>query len=236
MSTGRPILFLGGAGLPAWIWDDVRRHLGQRHETQVAARPDDPTRLDDYVGAAIASAPDGEFVIVAHSSGGVIATEVARLLGERVVAILGISAVFPSAGASFMSSMPAPNRWMLGAVMRLAGTRPPESAIRRGVAHGLGDPVVERIVADFTPESPALYRDRVGDRSWIGWSGYVSTADDRELPHTLQARFAHELGAGWSGDLPTGHLPMLEDPRAVAATIVRFIEARPGSAAPPPTP
>ncbi|MEU9740342.1 alpha/beta hydrolase [Micromonospora chersina] len=229
MSTSpEPIMFLSGAGLPAWIWDDVRRDLGDGQQTQVASRPQGGrARLGDYAQAVIDSAPPGGYVIVAHSAGGVIGAEVARLAPERVSAFLAISAMIPQPGGSFISAMPVPNRWVLSAAMRLAGTRPPASAIRRGLAHGLDDEVADRIIADFTPESPALYRDRTAHRSWSGWRGYLRTAKDHELPMALQQRCAQRLGAAWQRNLNTGHLPMLEDHQAVAAAITRFLDARP---------
>ncbi|MGR6320611.1 alpha/beta hydrolase [Micromonospora soli] len=229
MSTSRePIMFLSGAGLPAWIWDDVRRDLGEGQQTWVASRPQGGrARLRDYAQAVIDSAPPGGYAIVAHSAGGVIGAEVARLVPERVSAFLAISAVIPQPGGSFISAMPVPNRWVLSAAMRFAGTRPPASAIRRGLAHGLDEEVADRIIADFTPESPALYRDRTAHRSWSGWRGYLRTTGDHELPMALQQRCAQRLGAAWQNDLNTGHLPMLEDHQAVAAAIRRFLDARP---------
>lgn len=229
MSTSREtIMFLSGAGLPAWIWDDVRRDLGDGQQTHVASRPQGGrARLGEYAQAVIDSAPPGGYVIVAHSAGGVIGAEVARLAPERVSAFLAISAMIPQPGGSFISAMPVPNRWVLSAAMRLAGTRPPASAIRRGLAHGLDDEVADRIIADFTPESPALYRDRTAHRSWSGWRGYLRTTKDQELPMALQQRCAQRLGAAWQSNLHTGHLPMLEDHQAVAAAITRFLDARP---------
>ncbi|MFG2059164.1 hypothetical protein ACGFI9_34620, partial [Micromonospora sp. NPDC048930] len=97
----------------------------------------------------------------------------------------------------------------------------------RGLAHGLDEEVANRIIADFTPESPALYRDRTAHRSWSGWRGYLRTTDDHELAMALQQRCAQRLGADWQNDLNTGHLPMLEDHLAVAAAITRFLDARP---------
>jgi pimeloyl-ACP methyl ester carboxylesterase len=222
-----PILFLSGAGLPAWIWDDVRRDLEDGRESRVASRPESTTaRLDESVEAAFDSAPGGEFVVVAHSAGGVIGAEIARLAPGRVTAFLGVSAVIPPAGGSFISAMPAPKRWVLSAVMRLAGTRPPDSAIRRGLAHGLDDQVTDRIISDFIPESAGYYRDSLGHGAWDGWRGYLSTTGDRALPLALQRRCAQRLGAAWHDDLDTGHLPMLEAPHAVSRLITRFLDAR----------
>lgn len=227
-----PILLLGGAGLPAWIWDDVRRELGGERELRVADRPDaGATRLTDHVHAALASAPPGRFAVVAHSAGGVVGAELAWRAPERVSAFLGVSAVVPAPGGSFLSAMPAPNRWVLGAVLRLAGTRPPEAAIRRSLAHGLDEELADRIVADFATEPLGLFADRTSAAGWGGPRGYVRTTDDRELPESVQRRSARHLAADWHAELDTGHLPMLEDPVALAGTIRRFLD-QPGPATP----
>ncbi|MCW3839771.1 alpha/beta hydrolase [Micromonospora yasonensis] len=230
MSAPRdPILFISGAGLPAWIWDDVHQLMGWPHEVHVAARPTRgaEARLRDYAEAAIGSAPTGRFAIVAHSAGGVIGAEVARLAPERVSAFLAVTAVIPKPAGSFISAMPAPNRWVLNVAMRLAGTRPPASVIHRRLAHRLDDQAADRLVADFSPESPGLYRDKTSHHSWNGWRGYVLTAQDRELPIALQRRCAQRLGHAWGDNLDTGHLPMLEDPQALAGSIARFLDSRP---------
>lgn len=226
MSNERePVLLLGGAGLPAWIWDAVRRELGGERELRVADRPDaGATRLTDHAHAALASAPAGRFAVVAHSAGGVVGAELARLAPDRVSAFLGVSAVVPVPGGSFLSAMPVPNRWVLGAVLRVAGTRPPESAIRRSLAHGLDEQVTDRIVADFATEPLGLFTDRTCATEWSGPRGYVRTTDDRELPESVQRRSARHLGADWHAELATGHLPMLEDPVALSGTIRRFLD------------
>lgn len=223
------ILFLSGAGLPPWIWDRIRRILDEQHDVRVAARPAHAgtSRLRDYAEAAIDSAPAGRFTLVAHSSGGVIGAEIAQLASERVSAFLAVSAVLPEPGGSFISAMPAPNRWVLDVVMRLAGTRPPDAVIRRGLTHGLDDQVAARIIADFSPESPGLFRDKTAYRSWDGWRGYVLTRRDRELSVTLQRRCAQRLGAAWQDELDTAHLPMIENPPALAGAITRFLQSVP---------
>lgn len=225
MSTSPPpILFLSGAGLPAWIWDDVRGVLDESHETQVAARPTGSTvGLRDYANAAIGSISAERFVIVAHSAGGVVGAEAMRLAPERVTGFLGVCATVPRPGDSFIGAMPIPNRWMLSLAMRLAGTRPPESAIRKTLAHGLDGQTADRLVADFTPEPQSYYRERTGEQAVEGARGYVTTTDDREFPTALQRRFAVNLDSNWQHELLTGHLPMLENPDALAETISVFL-------------
>lgn len=225
MSTSLPsILFLSGAGLPTWIWEDVRQRLAEACTTQVAPRPANATAgLRAYADAALDAVPAERFVIVAHSAGGVVGAEVVRLAPERVTGFLAVSAIVPRPGGSFLTAMPAPNRWILSAAMRLVGTRPPDAAIRRSLAHGLDERTSDRLVADFTPESQGYYRDRTGAQPWGGRRGYVTTTGDRELPRALQRRFAARLGAPWQRELATGHLPMLEGPGALAASIASFV-------------
>ncbi|MCS5478152.1 alpha/beta hydrolase [Corynebacterium sp. YIM 101645] len=221
----RPILFIGGSGLSGWIWEDVRARLGAHPGDGVTARPATGTRasLRDYAAAALDSAPGGEFTVVAHSSGGVIAAELARRAPERVAALLAVSAVIPAPGRSFIETLPAPNRWLLGLVMSLTSTRPPASSIRRGLAYGLNEELAGRIISGFVPESRHLYRDRVGAGTWAGRCGYVLTTRDRELPFAVQRKSAQTLGAEWTREIATGHLPMLEDPRALTAAITDFL-------------
>lgn len=218
-----PILFLSGAGLAPWIWDEVRDQLTA--DSGVAQRPPghSDASLLAYAEAALEAAPPGDFAVVAHSSGGVVGAEVARLAPSRVTAFLAISAVIPAAGGSFVSAMPAPNRWVLATATRLAGTRPPAKAIRRGLGDGLGDEVTERIVTEFEPESVGLYLDRTGDHVWAGRRGFLLTTQDKELSPGLQRRFARQLGADWVEEVATGHLPMLQDPKATADAIDRFL-------------
>lgn len=218
-----PILFLSGAGLPTWIWDEVSERLST--VSAVAPRParhsDAP--LSAYVEAAVDAAPPGRFAIVAHSSGGVVGAELARILEDRVSSFLAISAVIPTGTDSFVSAMPVPNRWILPPVMRLAGTRPPDKAIRRGLCGGLNDDDVERIVAEFVPESQGLYMDRTAAHVWSGRRGVLLTTQDKELPLGLQRRFAERLGAQWNKEIATGHLPMIQDPPATARAIEEFL-------------
>lgn len=227
MSTSPSILFLSGAGLPPWIWDAVRHRLGGAFSTSVAPRPDGASRLHDYAEAALGCVTTERVTVVAHSAGGIVGAYVLGLAPERVTGFLAVSAITPKPGGSFVTAMPVPNRWILSAIMRIAGTRPSESAIRGTLAQGVDEPTVERLVADFTPEPQGYYRDRIGPSSWDGPRGYITTTTDRELPPALQRRYTGQLGATWRRDLATGHLPMLTDPDGLAGVIAEFVGSQP---------
>lgn len=214
-----PVLFLSGAGLPAWIWDDVRAMLPV--ESTVARYPKGRASLADaaqVVSAQLAGWPT--FHLVAHSLGGTVAAAIIEHEPERVVSLTAICAVVPRPGSSFTGSLPFPQRLVLPMLMRLFGTKPPDSAIRSGVGAGLPKATTERLVNDFDPESRRLYTDRVGlGLTWPRNTAYLLTTED-DLMVPLQERFANDLGAKPTR-LATGHLPMLTHPDEVARLVAR---------------
>lgn len=223
-TTHLPLLFLSGAGLPGWIWDEVRATLPEEHPSHVAEyRHRASASLDDYAAEVLAEAPWPRFVVVAHSIGGTVGAQMASQAPDRLAGFLGISAAIPRAGQSFLGALPFPQRHMIGAVMRVAGTRPPAKMIRSGLAHGVEPEVAERLVQEFAPESQALYRDPTAPRAFPALRGYVQTTDDRELPIGLQQRSASTLGAPALRTIGTGHLPMLEAPGPLSALLMELL-------------
>ncbi|HXH80939.1 alpha/beta hydrolase [Nocardioides sp.] len=225
-NTTSHVLFISGAGLPAWVWDATRRALPSTTSSTVAPRPAAVgAGVADYAAAALQSAGADRFVLVAHSAGGMVAAELLRRAPDRVAGLLALSAVVPQTGRSAVSSLPFPQRLVFGAALRLAGTRPPESAIRRGLASGLDTSVADRVVSDFTPESTAYFTDTSSEHQRPAHRGYVTLTADREYGPALQGRFRQTLDPTWQTTLATGHLAMLEDPVGLAAEIDRFMSA-----------
>lgn len=225
-----PVLFISGAGLPAWIWDTTRR--GAPWASTVAPRPSSPrATVGDHARAALQAIADltgdGPVVAVAHSAGGLVATELCALAPERISAVLGVSAVIPRHGQSFTSCLPVPQRWMLPVLMRLLGTRPPEASVRKHLAAGVDDLIADRLVADLAPESLAYYRSRVREQAQAAKRGYIFSDDDTELPAALQQRFANRLAPSFIEHLPGGHLPMLLHPQQLQRLISSFLQYDP---------
>lgn len=215
-----PLLFLSGAGLPAWIWDDVRAALPT---STVAAYPSAGS-LRDYATKVLDEAPE-RFTVVAHSIGGVIAGQLVAQAPDRVDGLLAVAASIPRAGQSFLTALPFPQKLIVRAVIRLAGTKPPEKAIRAGLAAGLEKSLVDRIVGEFSPESADLYRDTVAQGTFPARRGYLTTTADKEFPVALQQVYAKNLDPTWTHALPTGHLPMLESPGDLSLAIKTFLES-----------
>ena len=218
------IVFLSGAGLPPWMWDGVRTRIPDR-STHFGPRPPGAhATLADHANAALEVADTDRFVIVAHSAGGMVAAKILGLQPDRVAGLLGVSCVVPKPGASFVGSMPFPNRVVLGLVMRMVGTNPPEKALRAQAA-GLPEALADKLVLDFVPESQRYYRDPGPETLAPAHRGYVCTTRDDELPEPLQRSFARRLGVERPEELGTGHLPMLEDPDSLVPIIGAFVDS-----------
>jgi len=175
------VVFLGGAGLPEWIWDDARASV--TGDTVVPEYPRGTARLDDYANSVREQVPDGDLVLVAHSIGGVV----------------------------------------VPAVLTFAGTTPPEAAMRASFGPQLDDAVIDRLVADFQPESKHLYLDRTGIAMWPERCGYVLTTADKQVSPSSQRRYAKELSVATPVSIPSGHLPMLSHPTQFAEALVGFL-------------
>lgn len=230
-------ILLSGSGLPAWTWDGLRARLPGESIVAAYPRPGETSppeasaSLRRYAEAVLAQAPWPTFTVVAHSSGGVVGTELAALAPQRLEGFLAVSALLPPPGSSFLGSLPFPQGAIVGLAMRLLGTRPPAKALRRGLDGGLDPAIVDRLVAAFSPESQRLFRDRVGTPIFPRRRGYVVTTEDQQLPRALQRRFAEGLGRPWMAELATGHVPMLQDPAGFADLVSRFLAEPAGAPA-----
>src|SRR5690349_2365969 len=128
------LVLLHGAGLGAWIWKKLEPMLQVPFVTvsfpnRDGYRADHGLTLDDYCEAVlreVGESPRTKIVLVAHSIAGVVACRVSARLGERLSAFVGIGAVIPKDGGSFLSAMPFMQRAITRGMMSVNGTRPPD--------------------------------------------------------------------------------------------------------------
>lgn len=215
MAPRIPFLFLGGAGLPAWIWDGVRDGLGGG-----TAVP--PGLGDDLRSSAVAAfehAPDGRFAIVAHGASGVVAAEMARLDPESVAAIVGVAAVFPRSGFSYLDTVPFPASIAAKRALRGGGVHP---VLSPKSLRGVDPAVAARLQAELVDEAEARYRDPLQQLVLPERRAYVVMASDAVLATEAQRGFARVIDARVE-TLGGGHLPMLEQPRQLAGAIERLL-------------
>lgn len=214
-------VFLSGAGLPAWIWDEVRSRLPE--PSLVAHYPRRPdSRLSDYASAVLDQVPPGDVVLVAHSIGGTLASELLAR-SDQFRGVIGVAAIVPAPGDSFLDALPFPQRPIMKAFVRLLGTKPPEGQLRKGLGRYLDPTTADRLVTTFEPESRAFYFDRVGRPQWPEHTAYILTTRDDDFPESLQRASAARLGDPTLSTIDTGHLPMLEAPEGLVTILNGFL-------------
>ncbi|KOR82561.1 alpha/beta fold hydrolase [Paenibacillus solani] len=226
-------VFIYGAGMNGGVWDIVAEGLDYPClKVDYPLRDGDadtPGRhlaLEDYVIHMMEQVrrwDTQKFVLVAHSLGGVLAMELAARLAERVAGFVAIGAAIPKRGGSFVSALPFPQRIIMPVILKMAGTKPPESVIRKGLCSDLLEEQASRIAAEFIPESRRVYTDCVQASVPQVPKLYVKLTQDKEFGESMQKRMAANLSADRVESLSIGHLPMLSDPLGVQRILEGFV-------------
>jgi len=211
-------VFIHGAGLGSYIWDSLVEEMAVPCLTVDFPQrsPDTPTdppiHLKDYLTHVLQQITEWKvekFIIVAHSIGGSVGLMVAEALKDRVVGFVGLGAVIPGKGGSFISALPFPQNLILPIILRIAGTRPPDKIILSSLCHGLSKDQSHQILGKFTPESKYLFTDPCSANLPNTYRVYIHLQDDLELSPKVQSIMASNLQADQVYSLPGGHLPMI---------------------------
>lgn len=192
-------------------------------EADAAARTS--LTLADYAAALashVAAWPARRFVVVAHSIGGVLALRLAAEWTGRLAGIIAVGAAIPRAGGSFLSALPLPKRLLLRTILRTAGTKPPESAIRAGLCNDLPTDAANAVVRGFAAESLRLYTDPCGAAVPHVPKLYVKLTADREFGSALQDWMIANFAPDAVREMACGHLPMLAQPEELRGIVDDF--------------
>jgi pimeloyl-ACP methyl ester carboxylesterase len=230
-STG--IAFIHGAGLGSWIWKELvplldAPALALDFPDRDKTAADKHLKLEDYSSRLAKDLRDwspSRVILVAHSIGGVVGLQTAAKLGDRLSGFVAVAAAIPGNGGSFLSCLPFPGRLVMPVVLRLAGTRPPAAAIRKGLGSDLDEEQAAQVVRRFVPESIALYTDPCRVSPPKTRALYIKTGRDREFPPRLQDAMARNLGSAGIDTIDSGHLPMLSRPKDLADVLNRFVSS-----------
>jgi pimeloyl-ACP methyl ester carboxylesterase len=227
MNTEKPtIIYLSGAGLNPSIWDSVRTKV-PAPDAALTYNRDANTTLEGVIQdilEQIQNLDATRYVIVAHSLGGVMSVEITRALGNKFAGLIAVSATVPAPGKSFVDTLPFPQNFIMPFLLKVAGTKPPTSAIRKSLCSDLDDNQAAEIVNAFTPEPRSLYIDKTSasalpDSKYV----YVRTLNDKQMPTQLQTNMANQLPDVKIVDIASGHLVMVSHPNELAEIINNFI-------------
>lgn len=224
-------LLIHGAGLGSFIWDEVREFIRypvlsiDLPNRNLDFKSNRKLSFEDYIYSIVRRVEKWDvqkFIIVAHSISGCLGLTVAEFFRSRVVGFIAVGAAIPVTGSSFISCLPFPQRIILPVIISLAGTRPPEKTIEKGLCNDLSEEQKYMVIKNFTPESKSLYLGKckagIPDTKRL----YVVLCNDNEFPPALQYKMAENLKAHRTVTIQSGHLPMMSKPEEVARILIRF--------------
>jgi pimeloyl-ACP methyl ester carboxylesterase len=225
--TARPtIVLVHGAWHGPWCWDKLRsaQHT-DGWETTAPGLPSVPTSatqsadgLHDDVAALLDHIDhiDGPVALVAHSYGGMPATEVTALRPDRIRQLIYLAAYLPQAGDSLYG---------------IHGIPVPEDVT--GMVAVPDDPIA-MFYADVDPATAAAAAARLKPQSLRSWTERVEHADvgvtpttyllctnDQALPTSMQEAFAARTEQVIR--LDSSHSPFLSQPQTLAVCIERAV-------------
>ncbi|MFV8126978.1 alpha/beta fold hydrolase [Streptomyces syringium] len=227
--TDRPsFLLVHGAWHGAWCWDSVRAALdAEGWRSHAVDLPSANPPADRYDGARPAGMLDdadsirdsvrridGPVVVVAHSYGGVPATE-AIADAANVVGVVYLAGFQLDAAESMFT--------FLGAPVPDDGTghAPPYEDARRILFDDVPEADADRAVARLRPQSVRSFTERVNTAGWRTVpSSYVVCDHDQALVPSRQRELATRADSVHR--LPSGHSPFLSMPRRLATLLGRI--------------
>lgn len=229
-------VFINGAGLEGHIWSKVVE--GFEHPCLLVEFPlrkstfDSRSNLslEDYVTHMKKQVDEWEihkFVIVAHSLGGIFAYRLASELTDGLAGIIAVGAVIPKKGGSFLSIFPFPQKQIMSIILRILGTKPPQSVIYKGLCSDLSPDQAAEVVKGFIPEAIRVYTDRINMSIPNVPKLYVKLTNDKELSPSLQDKMISNFSPQSVKILKTGHLPMISNPEGLRSILGNFMSEEP---------
>ncbi|MBY8881082.1 alpha/beta hydrolase [Actinacidiphila acidipaludis] len=220
------VLLVHGAWHGAWCWDHLTPEL-ERLGWQTAtvelpsAAPDAGHHAGMYedaraIGERLA-ALDGPVTVLAHSYGGIPATEAAAS-AANVTRLIYLSAFQLDKGDSLGSQS--------GGTLPtgLTGTLPPNPEPREYFYNGVPDEVAAWAAGRLVPQSIASFNEPLSAAAWQSVeSRYIVCEQDNALPAGFQRMMAARSGRTYS--LEAGHSPFLSMPSRLAEIVTADADA-----------
>jgi pimeloyl-ACP methyl ester carboxylesterase len=180
------------------------------------------TSLADDVAATkrALALQDGPAILVGHSWGGMVISEAGN--DPKVAGLVYIAAIVPDAGQAANDVLkPYPSSPGLGEAKPDASGY--LSLTRKGIDEDFVPdlPPAERNIVFITqgPWNSTGLSEKVASPAWKTKPSWFVVVNDRMLPPEYERAIAKQINATTT-TLTSGHVPMLSQPRAVAAVII----------------
>jgi pimeloyl-ACP methyl ester carboxylesterase len=241
-----PVILLHGAWQGRWAWDRLLPLLAEAgldaHALDLPGNGSDDVApadvsLDLYV-AAVAQrieALGGRVSLVAHSGGGIVASQVAEACPEWIACVVYVAGMMLPDGMAFadvVSSVIAEEPAASGIGPHLAWSADgltsavPPAAARHFFFHDCAADLADAAARRLTPQPergrairPRLTPERFGRVPRF----YVEARNDRSVVPTLQRRMQALVPGAVVTALDTGHAPQLAAPKKLAECMIPWL-------------
>ena len=222
-----------GAWHGAWCWDELREVLARRghrsHAPDLPGLGDDPTppaevTLAAYAGrvAEVVRSLPAPVILVGHSMGGLVITEAAGAIADRLHGLVYVAAYAPGHGQSLLDLSRNDADTGLGHALEInAGTASVAEAAQHDVFyHRCSAEQSARARARLVrqqPLAPLATPVSTKDATLAALSRlYLLCAEDRAIAPANQRAMAEAAGIARVATLETDHSPFLSCPEALA--------------------
>jgi pimeloyl-ACP methyl ester carboxylesterase len=217
----RNVVLIHGAWADGSSWADVIPRL-QAAGLKVTAVQNPLTSLSDSVAATrrVLARQDGPTVLVAHSWGGTVLSEVG--IDSKVTALVYVAARAPDVGEDFVAlSATFPAGPVRAGVQQHDGfTTISEEAFLQSFANGVDHTKAEVLYAVQEPAANALFGERTKAAAWHSKpSWYAVSKLDQTINPDLERFLAKRMKAT-TVELNAGHLSLVSHPKEIADLIL----------------
>lgn len=237
----KPYVIVHGAWQGAWAWDSVAAGLKAKGASvtvvELPAHGDDQTAISaatfDSYTAKVESAVDaagGPVVLVGHSMGGMVISEVAEQRADKIDKLVYVAALLPKDGDSLLAlAQTDADSHLQGPALVIdmtAGTADvPMDYLDDVFCADCSTTALQSLHAHYRVEPLAPLAATV--HLTAGGFGkvakyYVYTKQDHAVSYTLQQKMTTGVTIAATASLDTGHSPFLSNPDLVVSTLLGF--------------
>lgn len=229
--------FIHSAWMGAWQWQGLTQSLGDTAQVvalDLAAHGSDQTNpadvtMDTYVENMVTAIDqiDGNTILVAHSFGGVVASQVVEARPNKIDAVVYMCAFMLPNDVSFLDATQGvtTSKVLNNLVFSKDGTSVTiaEHAVHQAVAHDVPADVFAQAQPHLVPEPVAPLGAKLQLTAEAYGSVpryYIECTEDQTLPVDLQRGMYAQQEVEHVYSLASSHVPMFSDPDAVAEVLM----------------
>lgn len=233
--------FIHSAWMGAWQWQGLSEQLGDTVQVvapDLAAHGSDQTNpadvtMDTYVENMVTAIDkiDGNTILVAHSFGGVVASQVVEARPNKIDAVVYMCAFMLPNEVSFLDATQGvtTSKVLNNLVFSEDGTSVniAEHAVHEAVAHDVPADVFAQAQPNLVPEpvAPLGAKLQLTPEAYGSVPRYyIECTQDQTLPVDLQRGMYAQQSVEHVYSLASSHVPMFSDPGAVAEVLMDIAE------------